>query len=49
MLHINYKIKDKELIVEMTDQEFVNIVQGLLKVQNIIDWVKNLFAKKETP
>ena len=47
MMRINYKIKDKELVIEMTDIEFVNIVQGLLKVQNVIDWVKGLFTKKD--
>ena len=48
MMHISYKIKDKTLEIEMTDMEFVNIVQGLLKVQNVIDWVKGLFTKKAT-
>jgi hypothetical protein len=47
-MRINYKIKEKELIIELTDTEFVNVVQGLLKVQNVIDWVKGLFAKKAT-
>lgn len=47
-MKINYKIKDKELIIEMTDIEFVNVIQGLLKVQNVIDWVKGLFTKKGT-
>jgi hypothetical protein len=47
-MRINYKIKDKELVIEMTDIEFVNVVLGLLKVQNFIDWVKGLFTKKTT-
>ena len=48
MMRISYKIKDKELVIEMTDTEFVNVIQGLLKVQNVIDWVKSLFTKKTT-